>query len=84
MESQEPVTQIARPDGVPQDSAHEAREIREVIERLIERFPQEQPDRIRAVVAAARVQFQGNPIRVFVPVFVERTARQVLEQAPAG
>ena len=32
---------------------HEAREIDEVVERLSEKFPHEQPDRIRAVVDAA-------------------------------
>ena len=83
MENQEPATATVQPDAVQRENAHEAREIREVIERLIERFPQEQPDHIRAVVAAARVQFQGNPIRNFVPVFVVRAARQVLEREPA-
>ena len=59
---------------------HEAREIDEVVERLSEKFPQEQPDRIRAVVDAAHEQFAGNPIRDFVPVFVERAAKDVLDR----
>jgi hypothetical protein len=59
---------------------HEAREIDEVVERLSERFPQEHPDRIRAVVDAAHEQFAGNPIRDFVPVFVERAAKDVLDR----
>ena len=59
---------------------HEAREIDEVVERLSEKFPKEQPDRIRAVVDAAHEQFAGNPIRDFVPVFVERAAKDVLDR----
>ena len=59
---------------------HEAREIDEVVERLSEKFPQEQPDRIRAVVDAAHEQFAGNPIRDFGPVFVDRAARDVLDR----
>ena len=68
----------------PDHAAHEEREINEVVERLSARFPQERPDRIRAVVDAAHEQFQGNPIRDFVPVFVERAAKDVLDRPPAG
>lgn len=77
--SPEPSThQSASPDH----DAHEVREINEVVERLSARFPQEQPDRIRTVVDAAHEQFQGNPIRDFVPVFVERAAKDVLDRPP--
>ena len=50
------------------------------MERLTIRFPQEQAERIRAVVDAAHEQFKGNPIRDFVPVFVERTASDELSR----
>jgi hypothetical protein len=65
-------------DSTSPESAHEVREIREVVERLTARFPHEQPERIRAVVDAAHEQFEGNPIRDFVPVLVERAANETL------
>ena len=69
------------PDAALPDTAHEEREIREVVERLSARFPHEQPEHIRAVVDAAHDQFKGNPIRDFVPVFVERVASDELDRA---
>jgi hypothetical protein len=66
-------------------AAHEAREIDEVVERLQDRFPDTSEDRIRAVVTDARHEFEGRPIRDFVPVFVERLARAALTaQTPGG
>lgn len=62
--------------------AHETREIDEVIGRLHDRFPGIDRDRIRAVVTDAHHQFDGRPIRDFVPVFVERAARAALESSP--
>jgi hypothetical protein len=59
-------------------AAHESRELNEVVERLCARFPDEQEERVRAVVTKAHQGFAGNPIRDFVPVFVERTARDEL------
>ncbi len=58
--------------------AHEAREIDEVIGRLRDQFPDVSESRIRAVVTDAHQAFEGRPIRDFVPVFVERAARQTL------
>ena len=81
--SPEPSTHQSSP-AEPDHAAHEVREINEVVERLSARFPQEQPDRIRAVVDAAHEQFQGNPIRDFVPVFVERAAKDVLDRPSTG
>jgi hypothetical protein len=52
-------------------AAHEAREIGEVVERLRDRFPDISVDRIRAVVTDAHREFDGRPIRDFVPVFVD-------------
>jgi hypothetical protein len=65
-------------DSALPGTAHEDREIKEVVERLTARFPHEQPERIRAVVDAAHEQFAGHPIRDFVPVFVERVASDEL------
>jgi hypothetical protein len=59
--------------------AHEARGIDEVIQRLQHRFPDLQRDRIRAAVTDAHQSFDGRPIRDFVPVFVERMPRAILD-----
>lgn len=59
-------------------AAHEAREIDEVVERLQARFPDIARERVRAAVTDAHHAFDGRPIRDFVPVFVERTARAAL------
>jgi hypothetical protein len=59
---------------------HEARELDEVVERLRQRFPQTPEDRVRSVVMEAHRSFAGNPIRDFVPVFVERSARDELSR----
>jgi hypothetical protein len=60
-------------------AAHEAREINEVVQRLRDRYPDIDPDRVHAVVADAHRVFDGRPIRDFVPVFVERAARTALD-----
>jgi hypothetical protein len=63
-------------------AAHEALEIDEVIERLQDRFPDIDQDRIRGVVTDAHREFEGRAIRDFVPVFVERAARITLTTPP--
>jgi hypothetical protein len=72
---------MQQPDR-PDPAAHEAREINLVIQRLQDRFPDVDRDRIRAVVVDAHEEFQGRPIRDFVPVFVERAARTALTAPP--
>ena len=62
-------------------AAHESRELNEVVERLLERFPEMQEERVRSVVTKAHEKFANNPIRDFVPVFVERSAREELSQS---
>ena len=64
-------------------AAHEAREIDEVIERLRQRFPTVDEDRIRGVVREEHRTFAGRPIRDFVPVFVERAAAERLRRPAA-
>lgn len=68
------------PDPVlhEQKSAHEQRAMTEVVERLTGRFPDQPTERIRAVVDAAYLRFEGSPIRNYVPVFVERAAKDAL------
>lgn len=58
---------------------HETREIDEVIQRLQDRFPDQNVERIREAVTDAHRDFEGRPIRDFVPVFVERAAPRVLD-----
>ena len=62
---------------------HEARALEEVVERLVARFPGVAEDRVREAVTAAHQEFANRPIRDFVPVFVERTARDELSRLPA-
>ena len=56
-------------------------ELNEVVERLLQRFPDVQEERVRSVVTKAHEAFVGNPIRDFVPVFVERSARVGLSRS---
>jgi hypothetical protein len=61
---------------------HEARAVEEVVERLVARFPDVPEVRVRRAVTAAHQQFENRPVRDFVPVFVERTARDELSRLP--
>ncbi|MFC9559051.1 three-helix bundle dimerization domain-containing protein [Agromyces sp. NPDC056965] len=62
------------------DHTEEARAVGEVIDRLAGRFPDLPRDHVAAVVEAAHLELEGNPVRDFVPVLVERTAKQRLKQ----
>ena len=62
----------------------ESRAVQEVIDRLIGQFPSVPPDSVRDIVNACWQEFTGRPIRAFVPVLAERSARQHLRsKAPA-
>jgi hypothetical protein len=50
--------------------------------RLRERFPGLSPDEVDEVVATYHHQFDGRPIRDFVPILVERQARDHLRTFP--
>ena len=62
------------------DHTEEVRAVDEVVDRLVGRFPDLSRDRIAAVVETAHLELEGNPVRDFVPVLVERTAKQRLKQ----
>ncbi|SIN92209.1 three-helix bundle dimerization domain-containing protein [Agromyces cerinus] len=62
------------------DHTEEVRAVGEVIDRLVGRFPDLPRDHIAAVVEAAHLELEGNPVRDFVPVLVEHTAKQRLKQ----
>jgi hypothetical protein len=63
-----------------QDESHALEEVRV---RLMERFPDLDADTINAAVRAAHDELTG-PIRDYVPVLVERAARDVLFRAQQG
>jgi hypothetical protein len=50
----------------------------QVAQRLHERFPAVPEDQIEQTVQAEYHRFDGSPIRDFVPIFVERNAREDL------
>ena len=56
----------------------------ELADRLRGRFPDAQFDRIKQVVAQVHHQFDGSPIRDFIPVLVEREAVDQLRTGKAG
>jgi len=67
-------------EDIDTTAAHEFRELNEVVERLLQRYPDLQEQHVRSVVTKAHEKFAGNPIRDFVPVFVERSARDELSR----
>jgi hypothetical protein len=66
------------------DRSEENRAIGEVIVRLRKQFPDVPADDVAAAVEASRPEFEPNPIRDFVPLFVERGAKDRLRsRAPS-
>ena len=56
----------------------EAHAIDEVVDRLVERFPDIPPSTVREVVEAQVAQFAGSTVRDFVPVLIEHEALELL------
>ena len=56
----------------------EASAVDEVVDRLAARFPDVSRDRVAAIVGEEHLELEGNPIRDFIPVLVEREARERL------
>jgi len=56
----------------------ETRAVTEVSQRLVESFPDVAPDVIQHTVHTSHEQFAGSPVRDFVPVLVERSAKSSL------
>ncbi len=63
--------------------ADEPQAIAELTERLERRFPGVPAEAVRSTVDAAYREFSGHPVRDFVPVLVERQARQTLTHRAA-
>lgn len=70
------------------ESAEEEHAVEEVIDRLVRRFPDIPREHVVTVVRETHLELEGNPIRDFVPVLVEHTARKRLREeakpAPVG
>jgi hypothetical protein len=66
------------------DQLQEDQAIAKVVDRLADRFPALGRGRVEQVVAETRSLLDGNPIRDYVPVLVERTARDRLRRIEAG
>lgn len=59
---------------------NEAHEIAVIIERLEQQFPDVPPQHVAEIILAAHRELDGRPIRIYVPVLVERGARQRLRK----
>ena len=55
----------------------------EVTRRLLARFPDARPEVVDALVNDLHHEFDGDPIRDFIPVLVERQAVERLRAIPA-
>jgi hypothetical protein len=54
--------------------------IQQVVDRLKQSYPAVSGDTVATVVHHDHARFDGRPIRDFVPLFVERSARQELRK----
>ena len=59
--------------------ASEAEAISRIVQRLREQFPEVPSDALGEVVHGHYEEFDGRPVRDFVPVLVERATRAHLE-----
>ncbi|TYL50256.1 three-helix bundle dimerization domain-containing protein [Agromyces mariniharenae] len=59
----------------------EERELAEVIDRLITRFPAARRAEVEGAVTVEYLALDGNRVRDFVPVLVEKQAKKRLEKA---
>ena len=50
----------------------------DVVERVRTRFPDARPEQIRSMVELVHHEYEGRPIREFVPVLVEREVVETL------
>jgi hypothetical protein len=65
------------------EHAEELQAVLEVRDRLQDRFSHVRPAEVARTVDEAYHEFDGNPIRDFVPVLVERVAAERLRSIPA-
>jgi hypothetical protein len=65
------------------ESREEQQAVLEVRDRLQRKFPHLRADEVARTVEQEHHQFDGHPIRDFVPVLVERAAADRLGRIPA-
>jgi hypothetical protein len=63
-------------------NSEEAAALEQVAERLRSRFPDTPADTVNRLVAEVHHEFDGHPIRDFIPVLVEREAVNHLRARP--
>ena len=78
--------QVLRSPGASEDtltmqSIDETQALDQVCERLADRFPAVPAATVRLAVDAAHRKLDGRPVRSYVPVLVERAARETLASA---
>ncbi len=72
-------TAASRPATTPEfERLNEARELERVVTRLQDSYPTLAPEQVRTAVSVAVHAFDGAPVRHFVPLLVERMARESL------
>jgi hypothetical protein len=64
--------------GMSQVGANEWSAIEQLVGRLTNNYPDVPADTVATVVHHNHARFDGRPIRDFVPLFVERGAKQEL------
>ena len=69
--------------GDARNSESEQRSVDEVIERLADKYPGVDPELIREIVAEEHHGFDDRPVRDFVPVLVEKSAKKRVEALAA-
>jgi hypothetical protein len=63
------------------DRSEEDRAIDEVVDRLAKLFPELLAEEVATAVSQVQPEFDDAPIRDFVPLFVERSAKARLRQS---
>jgi hypothetical protein len=63
------------------DRSEENRAIDEVVDRLAKLFPEIPVEEVATAVCQVQPEFDGAPIREYVPLFVERRAKARLRQS---
>jgi len=64
--------------------AAEQRGVDEVIDRLAEKYPRVDRAEIANIVGEEHLAFAGKPVRAFVPVLVEKSARKRVKKLDRG
>lgn len=72
------------PQTRPMDQLQEDQGIAKVVDHLAGKFPTLDRIRVEQVVGEAHYLLRGNPIRDYVPVLVQRTAKNRLRRMMAG